>query len=84
VTNTYKPSINPDMIAIARESRRLTQSEFASKLGIPQGYLSKIEAGILPINEDMLSRIAAKLGYRERLFFQDDASLGAMTTLFFH
>ncbi|MGH7871082.1 MAG: helix-turn-helix domain-containing protein, partial [Candidatus Binatia bacterium] len=76
--------INPDMIAVARESRMLTQTEFATKLSIPQGHLSKIESGIMPVTEDLLERIAKELEYSEDLFSVEDATFGAGPSLFFH
>ena len=49
-------------IAILRLSKGLSQSEFAKSMGISQQYLSQIETGFHSCNDDLLKRIAAKLG----------------------
>ena len=50
--------VNLYMITIARVSRRKKQSVLASEIGIKQARLSKIEAGIAPVDEDLLNKIS--------------------------
>src|SRR6185295_1067391 len=77
-------AINPDMISLARESRLLTQTELAQRLSIPQGHLSKIESGVVPISDDLIPRIAQTLEYPEGLFSLSDKTYGLGPSVFFH
>lgn len=63
---------NPEMLVLAREARRKTQSELARTLGISQGLLSRIEAGITDVSEDLLKRVVATLDYPPQFFYQTD------------
>jgi len=62
--------VNPEMLSIARESRGLSQSDLAHKVGISQGILSKIENGSKSVSEDLLKRLVTALEYPEKFFFQ--------------
>jgi Zn-dependent peptidase ImmA (M78 family)/DNA-binding XRE family transcriptional regulator len=64
-------TINPNMIVLARESRGLTQKELASLLKITQGYMSKIENGLLVITEKILSDMVRILKYPTKFFFDE-------------
>lgn len=64
-------AFNPDMLKIARESRKLTQKELADKLIISQVLISKIEAGIYNVSEDILSSLSKILDY-PTTFFEND------------
>jgi Zn-dependent peptidase ImmA (M78 family)/transcriptional regulator with XRE-family HTH domain len=61
--------INPLMITIARDSRGLLQQDLASRLGISQGMMSKIESQEALLNEGLLRKLAKTLNYREKFFF---------------
>src|SRR5690242_12719891 len=63
------PPINPDRIVLAREARGQSQSELAEALKISQAKLSRIEAGLAPVREDLLPRLAQALNYPEAFFF---------------
>lgn len=76
--------VNHMMVALARESRGLTQSELARRVGTSQGQLSKIEAGVLPVTTELLEGLARELSYPENFFKQSDPVLGPGTTEFFH
>ena len=56
------------MFSLARESRGLTQSELASRVGVKQGTISKIENGSLEPPADLVEKFASALGYPARLF----------------
>ena len=75
---------NPEMLTIARRSRKLTQRQLADKVGISQGAISKYEAGLIPVTEPDLGRIADALGYRLRFFFQEGTPEGPGISEFFH
>lgn len=68
--------INPDMLILARESRGLTQTELAKRLNISQGKISKIEAGVLACNADLLQSLSDVLHYRPSFFTQRRGLLG--------
>lgn len=75
---------NPEMLILARESRRMTQSELASEAALKQGSISKIEAGINTPTEDTISRIAEVLRYPVAFFSQADRVYGFNSAVFFH
>jgi Zn-dependent peptidase ImmA (M78 family)/DNA-binding XRE family transcriptional regulator len=77
-------TIRPSMITLARESRGLTQSTLAPALGISQGHLSKIEAGMLPVTEVILHRLVAALDYPDSFFALAEPLYGPGTSEFFH
>src|ERR1041384_1610137 len=62
--------VNPDMIALARESRGLTQSDLARSLSVTQGLVSKIETGHIGVSPDMVSQLSRILRYPEKFFYQ--------------
>lgn len=63
--------INYAMLAIARESRGLTQNQLVEKVqNLNQGNYSKMEKGLLPIPEETIVNIANALGYNKSFFFK--------------
>lgn len=62
--------INTYMITIAREARRKNQTQLAKELGIKQARLSKIEAGIAPIDDELLNKISSNLNFPKEFFFE--------------
>jgi len=63
--------VNPSMITLAREFQGLTQKELSQRIGITQGAISKIELGLLPANEDVLSNLSSELGFPEDFFTRE-------------
>jgi Zn-dependent peptidase ImmA (M78 family)/transcriptional regulator with XRE-family HTH domain len=61
-------AINPKMIVLAREYRGINQEELAQNISITQGYLSKIEKGLLLANEEVLERLCATLKLDAKFF----------------
>ncbi len=45
--------VNPDMLALAREARGLTQGELAEAINVSQSKVSKYEVGLLEISAAM-------------------------------
>jgi Zn-dependent peptidase ImmA (M78 family)/transcriptional regulator with XRE-family HTH domain len=76
--------INPEMVILARESRELNQTELASAIGVQQGTISKIEAGVLPVSDDVLQRFCDALNYPSDFFIQADRIYGFNSSVFFH
>jgi Zn-dependent peptidase ImmA (M78 family)/transcriptional regulator with XRE-family HTH domain len=69
-------AVNPHMLAIARESRALSQTELAAALGVTQGKISKYEAGFSTVSDADLDRLANILEYPKEFFFLTDNVLG--------
>ena len=42
---------SPEMLTVARESRGYSQTELARRLQVTQGYISKLEAGVIEMPE---------------------------------
>jgi Zn-dependent peptidase ImmA (M78 family)/DNA-binding XRE family transcriptional regulator len=64
-------TINTEILKLAREARYITQEDLAVRVHIEQGTLSKIEKGILPVDEQILQHIAATLDFPVSFFYQD-------------
>lgn len=61
---------SPEMLSLARESRGYSQTELARRMGVTQGYVSKLETGIIEIAGDRLEDLAAALRYPVEFFGQ--------------
>lgn len=61
-----------EMVILARESRGQTQAALADRTGFTQGYISKIENGLLDPTPDRLGVIAEKLEFPVSLFFVNE------------
>ncbi len=72
---------NGNMVKVARESRRLTQTELSEKLDISQVLVSKIEADLYPLTEKLVSNIAEKLSYPISFFENNVLSIDMGTKL---
>jgi Zn-dependent peptidase ImmA (M78 family)/transcriptional regulator with XRE-family HTH domain len=72
------------MFTLARESRGLSQTALADKIGVTQSKISKFESGMLPIEDDDLARVADALGYPREIFFRTTPSLALSTNGFHH
>lgn len=64
---TEKP--NPKMVILARESRGLSQKELPEVA--PQGTISKIEAGIMPLTKEMTASLSKALKYPKSFFYRE-------------
>jgi Zn-dependent peptidase ImmA (M78 family)/DNA-binding XRE family transcriptional regulator len=63
-------TVNPDLIALAREARGMTQTQLAASSSISQPVISKIENGAYEVDADRLLAIAEALGYPPEFFYQ--------------
>ena len=75
---------NHSMVTLARDSRGLTQTELATRLGIPQGTVSKIESGAMLIPPELIEKISRELDYPEPFFMQTDAVYPFGSSTFYH
>lgn len=68
-----KVRVNNDMFQIAREYRRISQTELADKVRVTQANISKIEAGITKeITDSLLSDISEELRFPREFFLQGE------------
>jgi len=58
------------MVILARQVEGLTQLELSRMLGIDQGKLSKIEHGLIRINEELFDALCTALNFPRDFFFQ--------------
>ena len=77
-------NFNPEMLTIARKSRRMTQGRLAKEAGITQAAVSKLEAGLQQIDEQLVPRIANALDYPRRFFSQAMDIKGPGVSEYFH
>ena len=70
---TKKEMINSDMLQLARDYRRLSQTELAKRVRITQAAISKIEAGITQeVSDYLLQDISDALGFPKKFFIQNE------------
>lgn len=68
---------NHHMLCLARDACGMTQAEFALKLGIGQGTLSKYEAGLLIPPDENIDEFVRTIGrYTRKFFFQPEQMYG--------
>lgn len=79
-----REAVNPAMVILGRESRGLSQEGLAERLGVTQGRVSKIEAGLLPVPPLLIGDLARVLDYPEGFFFRDGAVPGVGIAELFH
>ncbi len=77
-------TFNPAMVILGRESRGLSQEGLAERLGVTQGRVSKIEAGLLPVPDDLLDGLSRVLDYPRQFFFREGAAIGVGIAELFH
>lgn len=58
------------MLVLARQVRGLTQIDLATKLGVSQGKISKIEQGLIAADSDTIERISDYLDFPKDFFTQ--------------
>jgi Zn-dependent peptidase ImmA (M78 family)/DNA-binding XRE family transcriptional regulator len=66
----YSNKLNPKMIALARESRGLSQLELAEKLEVSPSHMSRIEKDFIEVGEHHLKSISTVLNYPEGFFYE--------------
>jgi Zn-dependent peptidase ImmA (M78 family)/DNA-binding XRE family transcriptional regulator len=72
IKRSAQPKFNPLMLVLARESRGFTQAELAEKLGVAQSILSRIEKGLIPLSENLKSKLPEILEYSSGFFDKED------------
>lgn len=69
-------SFNPEMMIVARESRKLTQTALAESMGVTQSKISKLELGSLEPKPEDVVKLAKLLDYPPDFFAQSDRLFG--------
>ncbi|GHU72059.1 hypothetical protein FACS189450_09160 [Spirochaetia bacterium] len=64
-------SFNPDMFALTRKIKGLTQKELHTETGISQAQLSKFEQGLQTPTSSNIEKISLALGFPEESFYID-------------
>ena len=74
----------PRMVTLLREAKGLTQAELAEEAGLSQGYVSKVESGLLPLADDNLAKVASALKCPAALLLDDTPIQGLEVTCMHH
>lgn len=75
---------NPEMLELARRSRRLTQAQLAAQTGVGQGTISKYEVGMSSIPDEDLVKLSIALDYPPYFFTQSSSIEGPSISESFH
>lgn len=75
-------AFNPQMLVLARESRRLTQKALAEASGTAQSAVSKAEAGVVEPTESSIAAWSRALRYRPAMLLQSQEAPPPPRTLF--
>lgn len=72
------------MVTLAREAKGWSQRELAEKAGVSQGFLSKVENGLLDLHGEQLEAVAAALDAPVALLVDDTPIRGLEVTCLHH
>lgn len=67
---------NQDLLRIARQARRWSQSALSKHSGVSQANISKLENGLIGPTDEVLESISKALDFPEDFFFQNDRVIG--------
>lgn len=70
----------PQMVALVREAKGWSQRDLAQAAGVSQGYLSKVENGLLELTGDSLDKVAEVLDCPVALLCTDEYVRGIEVT----
>lgn len=70
----------PQMVALVREAKQWSQHDLAREAELSQGYLSKVENGLLELSGDKLDKVAKVLGCPVALLVTDQYVHGIEVT----
>jgi len=69
-------TFNPELLRIVRQFRGLGQTALAKDTCVSQGTLSKLEAGLLEPNEEIISKLSKALKFPSSIFYESYQSFG--------
>jgi Zn-dependent peptidase ImmA (M78 family)/transcriptional regulator with XRE-family HTH domain len=61
---------NPDMLAVGRDLRKMTQATLAKRAGVTQALMSKVENGLVQPSAEVADKIASALKLPVAFFYQ--------------
>jgi Zn-dependent peptidase ImmA (M78 family)/transcriptional regulator with XRE-family HTH domain len=67
---------NPDMLGVARDARKVTQTTLAKRAGVTQAALSMVENGLYPPSRPFVEQLATALNFPVSFFYQRDQAHG--------
>lgn len=73
---------NPGMLILAREARKLSQVDLGEKVNVPQGHISRYEAGTLSPSEALLHKFADALQFPVAFFSASELSQAGGVTFY--
>lgn len=76
--------VNPEMLALAREVRGLTQADLAEQVGVDQSQISRYERGVTSVSASELDNLADALAFPRDFFFREGKRPGAGTGEILH
>jgi len=74
----------PRMVTLVREAKGWSQRDLAEHAGLSQGFLSKVESGLLDLSGAHLTAVAAALDARPELLIDDTPIRGLEVTCLHH
>ncbi len=74
----------PELLTLARQSRGLTQSEFARGAEVSQALVSRIEDGTRTPSDEVIARFAEALDYPPEFFYLTDPIYGSGVGELYH
>ncbi|WP_081975885.1 ImmA/IrrE family metallo-endopeptidase [Amycolatopsis sp. MJM2582] len=72
------------MVALTREAKAWTQARLAKAAGVSQGFLSKVEHGVLPLEGERLAHVAMALEAPPELLSSSEPVRGLEVTCLHH
>ena len=81
---TISKPFNPEMLALARRSRQISQVDLAKAAGTTGSLISQYENGSAPMTEQMVKRLAEVLDYPLSFFTRVSAFAGLAGGAIFH
>lgn len=54
--------LSRDLVRFIRQTNRLSQREFASRIGVSNSYIALVENGIKPVTANLSKKIAKEFG----------------------
>ncbi|MEM1105759.1 MAG: ImmA/IrrE family metallo-endopeptidase [Pseudomonadota bacterium] len=63
---------NDSLMRIARQARGWSQTELSRQSGVSQGYLSKLENGMIDPHDDVVDKLSRTLAFPKTYFFEPD------------
>jgi Zn-dependent peptidase ImmA (M78 family)/transcriptional regulator with XRE-family HTH domain len=78
------PSVNPEILISARESRSETQLGLGEAAHVTQGMISKFENGVATPTREQLDLIATQLRYPVALFYEPDRIRSGASACLYH